>query len=227
MAIKTFLYCLFFSLGCLSCSSGQDATNIPSSLQKMITEQHISTDSNSQKIDTAIFAAGCFWCVEGQFKHLNGVLSVKSGYIGGSIPNPSYEQVCKGTTGHAEAVRVVYDPNKIAYEQLLAAFFVSHDPTQLNRQGNDIGTQYRSAIFPTSTDQNEKAKYYIKQLNEEQAYPNPIVTKVEPIAPFYEAESYHDNYFELNPQNAYCQMVVKPKIEKFKKVFAQQLKKKD
>lgn len=184
-------------------------------------------DDKARTIDTAIFAAGCFWCVEGQFKHLDGVLSVKSGYIGGKVADPSYELVCTGATGHAEAVRVAYDAEKISYEQLLAAFFVAHDPTQLNRQGNDVGTQYRSALFPLNNEQKEKAAYYISKLNEEKAYPDPIVTSIEANAPFYEAEAYHDNYFERNPQNAYCQMVVKPKIEKFKKVFADQLKNKE
>ncbi len=224
MAIKILISAFLISLGCISCSSGQADAITSSTLNKMITEHNPPLDKVNKIVDTAIFAAGCFWCVEGQFKHLEGVLSVKSGYIGGTIDSPSYEQVCTGTTGHAEAIRVAFDPNKISYDQLLAAFFVSHDPTQLNRQGNDIGTQYRSAIFPLDEIQKEKAAYYIAQLNEEKAYPSPIVTKIESIAPFYDAEAYHDNYFELNPQNAYCQMVVKPKIEKFKKVFADKLK---
>lgn len=213
-----------------SCSSSNDIDTARSqTFKKMMenTTDQTRQDDKNLKLDTAIFAAGCFWCVEGQFKHLDGVQSVKSGYIGGKVADPSYELVCTGTTGHAEAVRVVYEPEKIAYEQLLAAFFVAHDPTQLNRQGNDVGTQYRSALFPLNDEQKEKATFYISKLNEEKAYPDPIVTSIEPNAPFYEAEDYHDNYFERNPQNAYCQMVVKPKIEKFKKVFADQLKEKE
>jgi peptide-methionine (S)-S-oxide reductase len=177
-----------------------------------------------QSTDTAIFAAGCFWCVEGQFKLLEGIEKVQSGYIGGTVAHPTYEEVCKGTTGHAEAVQVIYDPNKISYDQLLAAFFLAHDPTQLNRQGNDIGTQYRSAIFPLNETQKEKAEFYINMLKEEKVYDKAIVTKIEPIAPFYEAEEYHNNYFERNPQNSYCQLVVKPKIEKFRTVFKDYLK---
>lgn len=215
-----FLACALFFSAC------NTSTSISQTNSKTINSMIDNTEnlSKEQKIDTAIFAAGCFWCVEGQLKHLDGVQSVKSGYIGGTVQQPTYEQVCTGTTGHAEAVRVIYDANKITYDQLLAAFFVSHDPTQLNRQGNDIGTQYRSAIFPLNETQKEKAQYYISQLNLEKAYPSPIVTSIEPISTFYDAEAYHDNYFELNPQNSYCQLVVKPKIEKFKKVFADKLK---
>ncbi|MBL7704101.1 MAG: peptide-methionine (S)-S-oxide reductase MsrA [Taibaiella sp.] len=215
-----FITCaLFFS----ACNTN---TSISQTNSKTINSMIDNTEnlSKEQKTDTAIFAAGCFWCVEGQFKHLDGVQSVKSGYIGGTVPNPTYEQVCTGTTGHAEAVRVIYDADKITYDQLLAAFFVSHDPTKLNRQGNDIGTQYRSAVFPLNDTQKEKAQYYISQLNLEKVYTAPIVTSIEPLSTFYDAEAYHDNYFELNPQNSYCQLVVKPKIEKFKKVFADKLK---
>lgn len=221
---KVFFWFVCCALFFGACSTNTSVSQTPSkTIKSMIDNKDNLT--KEQKTDTAIFAAGCFWCVEGQFKYLDGVQSVKSGYIGGTTQNPTYEQVCSGSTGHAEAVRVIFDANKISYDQLLAAFFVSHDPTQLNRQGNDIGTQYRSAIFPLNDTQKEKAKYYISQLNLEQAYPAPIVTSIEPISTFYDAEAYHDNYFELNPKNSYCQLVVKPKIEKFKKVFAEQLKK--
>lgn len=221
---KVFFWLIYSALFLGACNSNPSLSQTNS---KTINEMIDNTEnlSKEQKTDTAIFAAGCFWCVEGQLKHLDGVQSVKSGYIGGTLPNPTYEQVCTGTTGHAEAVRVIYDANKISYDQLLAAFFVSHDPTQLNRQGNDIGTQYRSAIFPLNESQKEKAEYYIRQLNLEKVYAAPIVTSIEPTSTFYDAEAYHDNYFELNPGNSYCQLVVKPKIEKFKKVFADKLKK--
>lgn len=187
-------------------------------------EQAQKENNPTNTSDTAIFAAGCFWCVEGQFKLLQGIEKVQSGYIGGNTTNPTYEEVCKGNTGHAEAVQVIYDPNKINYDQLLAAFFMSHDPTQLNRQGNDIGTQYRSAIFPLNENQKVKAEYYINKLKEEKVYDKAIVTTIEPEATFYEAEEYHNDYFDRNPQNSYCQLVVKPKIEKFRTVFKDYLK---
>ena len=175
-------------------------------------------------LDTATFAAGCFWCVEAQFMQLKGVTKVKSGYTGGKRAHPSYEQVTTGATGHAEALNITFDPSIISYDELLSAFFTAHDPTQLNRQGNDIGTQYRSAIFPRNAQQQEKAAYYIQKLNAEKVYDAPIVTTIEPFETFYDAEAYHDDYYRRNPQNPYCQMVVKPKVEKFEKVFKDKLK---
>lgn len=174
--------------------------------------------------DTATFAAGCFWCVEEQFKQLDGVISVISGYTGGNVANPDYRQVCSGTTGHAEACNIIYNPSKITYDELLAAFFVAHDPTQLNRQGNDIGTQYRSAIFYHNEDQKKLAKFYIKRLNDENVYNNEIVTEVTSYGMFYKAEDYHKNYYENNMNTPYCQRVIKPKLEKFRKVFKDKLK---
>lgn len=176
-------------------------------------------------IDTATFAAGCFWCSEAQFKQLAGVDTVISGFIGGTVANPSYKQVTTGRTGHAEAVNVVYHPKEISYDELLEAFFVAHDPTQLNRQGNDIGTQYRSAIFYHDDMEKQKAEYYIRRLTEEKVYDQPIVTTLEPYTDFYVADDYHQNYYLLNPEQAYCQYVIAPKLEKFKKVFAERLKK--
>lgn len=175
--------------------------------------------------DTATFAAGCFWCVEEQFKQLEGVLSVTSGYIGGTTVKPSYKQVCSGTTGHAEACNIIYDPAKISFDELLAAFFVAHDPTQLNRQGNDVGTQYRSAIFYHNSEQKKLALYYIKKLDDEKAYAGKIATEVSPYATFYPAEDYHQNYYENNTQAPYCTMIIKPKVDKFRKVFKDKLKK--
>jgi peptide-methionine (S)-S-oxide reductase len=206
-----------------SCQNNKTTSKDQYILKEMM-NQTPKEQMSPQSTDTAIFAAGCFWCVEGQFKLLEGIEKVQSGYIGGTVAHPTYEEVCKGTTGHAEAVQVIYDPNKISYDQLLAAFFLAHDPTQLNRQGNDIGTQYRSAIFPLNESQKEKAEFYINMLKEEKVYDKAIVTKIEPIAPFYESEEYHNNYFERNPQNTYCQLVVKPKIEKFRTVFKDYLK---
>ncbi|SEL61529.1 peptide-methionine (S)-S-oxide reductase MsrA [Parapedobacter koreensis] len=175
-------------------------------------------------VDTATFAGGCFWCTEAQFQQLAGVDTVISGYTGGSVANPSYKQVTTGRTGHAEAVNVIYRPDVITYDELLEAFFIAHDPTQLNRQGNDIGPQYRSAIFYHDEGEREKAEYYIRRLNEEKVYNQPIVTTLEPYTAFYIAEDYHQNYFNLNPNQAYCQYVIVPKLEKFKKVFKERLK---
>ncbi|RAV27644.1 peptide-methionine (S)-S-oxide reductase [Sinomicrobium soli] len=174
--------------------------------------------------DTATFAAGCFWCVETQFEQLKGVRKVVSGYTGGTVADPTYKQVCTGTTGHAEACNIVYDPAVISFDELLEAFFVAHDPTQRNRQGNDVGTQYRSAVFYHSAAQKQKTEYYIRRLNEEKAYDSPVVTEVAPYTVFYEAEDYHQDYYDQNRSVPYCQYVIQPKLEKFKKVFKDKLK---
>lgn len=175
-------------------------------------------------IQEATFGAGCFWCIEACFKDLKGVLDVFPGYAGGTIENPTYEQVCSGTTYHAEVARVVYDDTQVKFDELLEVFWFMHDPTQLNRQGNDIGTQYRSVLFFHSDFQKERAQFFIDKLTDEKVWENPIVTELEPINNFYRAEQYHHNYFELNPQNSYCQAVVRPKVDKFKKVFEKKLK---
>lgn len=174
--------------------------------------------------DTATFAAGCFWCVEAVFQRLEGVIAVQSGYTGGSVKNPSYKEVCNGTTGHAEACRIIYDPSKISFLQLLQVFFTTHDPTQLNRQGNDVGTQYRSAIFYHNDIQKQQAQQIIKQLNEQKVYDKPIVTEVSPAGAFYVAEVYHQNYYNLNSDQMYCRFVIQPKLEKFNKVFKELIK---
>ena len=176
------------------------------------------------KMDTATFAAGCFWCTEAQFSQLKGVKEVISGFAGGHVKNPTYEEVCTGTTGHAEACNIIYDPSVISYDELLAAFFTSHDPTQLNRQGNDVGTQYRSAIFYHNAAQEHKAGYYIKKLNEVKAYKNKIVTEVTPYTVFYKAENYHQAFYEKNPEQHYCKFVIQPEVERFRKVFKDKLK---
>jgi len=176
------------------------------------------------KLDIATFATGCFWCTEAKFKQLQGVVSVTSGFAGGHVANPTYKQVCTGTTGHAEACNIVYDPKKITYDFLLSAFFVAHDPTQLNRQGNDVGTQYRSAIFYHNAAQKQKAEYYINKLNAEKVYPHPIVTQVTPYMVFYKAEDYHQDYFARNGGTPYCKNVIQPELTKFKQVFKDKLK---
>jgi peptide-methionine (S)-S-oxide reductase len=179
----------------------------------------------TKKLDTATFATGCFWCTEAKFKQLKGVETVVSGYTGGHVANPTYKQVCTGTTGHAEACNIIYDPSLITYDELIAAFFVAHDPTQLNRQGNDVGTQYRSAIFYHNNKQKEKADYYIGKLNAEKAYKNKIVTQVTPYGAFYKAEDYHQDFYNQNPNQQYCKYVIQPELEKFQKVFKDKLKK--
>jgi peptide-methionine (S)-S-oxide reductase len=167
----------------------------------------------------ATFGAGCFWCVEACFKELKGVISVHSGYSGGNVNNPTYKQVCEGTTNHAEVIRIVFDENLISFEELLEVFWFVHDPTQLNRQGADIGTQYRSVIFYHDESQKNLAEFYKQKLVKEKVWDNEIVTEISPLINYFSAEEYHNNYFELNPENNYCQFVVRPKVEKFKKVF--------
>jgi peptide-methionine (S)-S-oxide reductase len=173
---------------------------------------------------TATLAGGCFWCLEAVFDNLIGVKDVVSGYAGGKTANPSYEQVCTGTTNHAEAVQIRFDPETITYKELLEVFFSIHDPTTLNRQGADIGTQYRSAIFYHSPEQHETILKTIQELTEEKIWDSPIVTEVEPFTIFYSAEDYHQEYFARNPGQGYCQMVVAPKVAKFRKKFASRLK---
>lgn len=187
-------------------------------------KQNKIENESSVRYDTATFAAGCFWCVEAQFLQLKGVKKVEPGYTGGHLKNPTYKQVSSGTTGHAEACNIIYDPKEISFDELLAAFFTAHDPTQLNRQGNDVGTQYRSAIFYRNSVQKEKAEYYIKKLNSAKVYPSNIVTVVEPLSIFYAAEDYHKDYYNNNPDQPYCKYVIQPKLEKFKKVFKGKLK---
>ncbi len=173
--------------------------------------------------EIATLAGGCFWCTEAVYQNLEGVKAVESGYIGGGLPNPTYEQVCSGTTGHAEAIRITYDPAVIGYGDLLDIFFATHDPTTLNRQGNDIGTQYRSAIFPHSPEQAAAAKAGIERAQADQA--NPVVTAIEADAPWYPAEDYHQKYWErVGDRNPYCMAVIPPKLAKLRKGFAQRIK---
>lgn len=177
-------------------------------------------------LDTATLANGCFWCTEAIFEELDGVISAVSGYTGGQKENPTYKEVCSGETGHAECIQIVYDTRKISFDALLEVFFKTHDPTTLNRQGNDVGTQYRSGIFYHSPEQKEKAEHYKKALDASGAWDRPIVTEITPFTVFYSAEDYHQQYMELNGgSNPYCQYVIQPKLDKFRKVFADKLKK--
>lgn len=227
-----FLLFSLLSISMVACARGdtekkRTGNNEGIKLENVI-ENNIMMENNQSghgETEIATFGAGCFWCVEAQFQQLAGVKEVISGYTGGHVKNPTYEQVCTGKTGHAEVTSIVYYPDSISFDKLLEAFFVAHDPTQLNRQGNDIGTQYRSAIFYHNESQREKAEFLIKRLNEEKVYSNPIVTVVEPYGEFYKAEDYHTNYYKLNPNNSYCQMVVRPKAEKFKEIFEELVRK--
>src|SRR6185436_3842685 len=171
------------------------------------------------KMELATFGAGCFWCVEAVFENVDGVESVVSGYSGGKRPNPTYEQVSAGVSGHAEACQVTYDPAKVTYAQLLEIFWKTHDPTTEDRQGNDVGSQYRSVIFFHNEEQRRTAEHYRKKLEEARVYDAPIVTELVKYEAFYPAEKYHQNYFSTNPDQPYCRFVIQPKVEKFKKVF--------
>ena len=177
------------------------------------------TMDKQTKKEIATFASGCFWCTEAIFMNVEGVTKVESGYIGGTKQNPTYEEVCHGNTGHAEAVQLTFNPEQVSYDQLLEIFWKTHDPTTLNQQGADVGTQYRSAIFYHSDDQRTKAEYYKRRLEEEKAFDKPIVTEITPATKFYKAEQYHQNYFNLNRNAPYCSYVIQPKLEKFRKAF--------
>lgn len=188
---------------------------------------YISLTGNSimdEKRELATFGGGCFWCVEAIFERVNGVHSAESGYAGGHVENPDYKQVTSGTTGHAEVVQITFDPSVISYQELLEIFFKTHDPTTLNRQGADVGTQYRSIVLYHNEGQRDLAARVINKLQEESIWNDPIVTTVEPFETFYSAESYHQEYYENNPNQGYCRMVINPKVEKFEKVFKEKLK---
>lgn len=175
--------------------------------------------------ETAVFGGGCFWCTEAVFKMFKGVISVSPGYAGGTVPNPTYDQVCTGTTGHAEVIKIEYDPSLVSYKTLLTVFFATHDPTTLNRQGPDTGTQYRSVIFYTTEAQKAEAEAFTKEVDASTKLGNPVVTEVQPLDTFYEAENYHKDYFARNPEAAYCNLVISPKVEKVQKKFADLLAK--
>ena len=178
---------------------------------------------NMTNIETITLGSGCFWCTEAFFQRLKGVVKVTSGYSGGFVDNPTYEQVCDKTTGHAEVCQVLFDTTKISLDEILSVFWKTHDPTTLNQQGNDIGPQYRSVVFFHNKHQEDLAKKYINELNAAKAWPNPIVTTVEAFEKFYAAENYHQNYYNNNKNQGYCRYVIGPKLEKFEKVFADKL----
>lgn len=192
---------------------------------KKMNQENVKVENKALPANSvATLAAGCFWCVEAVFQKLKGVEKVESGYMGGTLKDPSYKDVCTGQTGHAEVCQITYNPNIISFEELLEVFWKTHDPTTLNRQGGDIGTQYRSAVFYHDATQKQIAENIKNDLNQSGAYDSPIVTTFEAASVFYKAENYHQDYFNLNGSNPYCQMVVKPKVEKFKKVFGDRIK---
>lgn len=218
LQIRTLLVSnVFAAFAIVGCTQPQASSSMSFSNKK----------SMISKTDTATFGAGCFWCVEAVFQQLDGVLKVTSGYSGGHIQNPTYEQVCSKTSGHVEVAQVVYDPTKVTYDELLEVFWKTHDPTTHNQQGNDHGPQYRSVIFYHNNDQKNIAEKYKTELDKSGAWANPITTTIEPLTNFYDAESYHQNYYKTNPDQLYCRYVVQPKVEKFQKVFKDKLKKKE
>ena len=176
-------------------------------------------------VQTATVGGGCFWCIESAFNKVEGVIKATSGYAGGHVDNPSYEAVCKGDTGHVEVVKIEFDADQISYREVLEILFALHDPTQVNRQGNDVGPQYRSAVFYHNEEQRAEAQQIIGQMREDNVWPDPIVTEITPLNNYTDAEAYHQDYFTNNPQNQYCAMVVAPKLAKFKKTFASRLRK--
>ena len=211
------------TVGLTSCAQSSDNALAQSSTFKTMNQPDPQKAPAGMK--TATFGAGCFWCTEAQFQQLEGVTKVESGYEGGTVANPTYKEVCTGNTGHAEVTRITYDPSVISYKELLAAFWQTHDPTQLNRQGADVGTQYRSVIFYNTPEEKKEAEFYKAQLNQEKAYSGPVVTEITPTTNFYIAEDYHQDYYNQNGKQPYCSMVIQPKLDKFKKVFAAKLKK--
>ncbi len=214
--LKTILAAVIIFMGLQSCAQKDNSSKTKKESIKMATITNL---------DTATFGTGCFWCTEAVFQQLVGVEKVTSGYSGGQVLNPTYKEVCNGTTGHAECLNIVYDTTKITFDELLEVFWQVHDPTTLNRQGADVGTQYRSVVFYHNNTQKEKAEKYKVALDKSGAWDNPIVTKLEPMKVFYPAENFHQNYYITNPDQGYCQIVIRPKVEKFEKVFKNKLKK--
>lgn len=177
----------------------------------------------SDRTQTAVIGGGCFWCLEAYLKGLRGIRSVQSGYAGGHAPNPTYEQVCTGATGHAEVVKLEFDPEVVSYQDLLRVFFTMHDPTTKDRQGNDVGTQYRSIVLYENEEQRQQAENVMREVTEQGLYPDPLVTQLEPLAEFYPAEAYHADYYARNPNQPYCAVVIAPKVAKFRELYADRL----
>jgi peptide-methionine (S)-S-oxide reductase len=216
MAFRVYFFLISFCLIGFSCHSNENKPDI-----KIMT---VTDNLNPGNNDTATFGAGCFWCVEAVFKELKGVISVSPGYAGGSVKNPSYREVCTGRTGHAEVCQIVFDPALIKFDDLLEVYWQTHDPTTLNKQGADVGTQYRSVIFYHNQKQKETAEFYKKKLNDSGAFNSPVVTEIVPFAAYYPAEDYHKDYYSKNQDQPYCTFVILPKLEKLHKAFKSKLK---
>lgn len=232
---------MLYSLGCAQEPASTNSTTTvgtPSTVQEKTQTQ--TQDLNNQNtqgkeagqqaaakekmMEVATFGGGCFWCTEAVFLELKGVASVKPGYMGGNTKNPTYKDICTGTTNHAEVIQITFDPSVVSFDTLIQVFWKTHDPTTLNRQGADVGTQYRSVVFYHNETQNQKASDYKKKLNDAKAYPNPVVTEISPASTFYIAEDYHQNFFAKNPNQGYCRRLIPPKLEKLKQVFGDKLK---
>ena len=210
--------------GLMACSALCAISCVGQKNQKQNMDEQFSGAAPAVQLDTATFGNGCFWCSAAVFQRLKGVEKVVSGYSGGATPNPTYEQVCSNTTDYVEVSQIVYNPAVISFDELLKVFWETHDPTTLNRQGNDVGAQYRSVIFYRNEEQKLKAEKYKAALQKSGAWDKPIVTAIEPLKNFYAAENYHQNYYNNNPRQMYCQYVIQPKLEKFEKVFKDELK---
>ncbi|NCI50084.1 peptide-methionine (S)-S-oxide reductase MsrA [Sediminibacterium roseum] len=215
--MRTYISVLLIALGLTACAQSK-------------TDKKLATMNNEKipagvKTETAVFGEGCFWCTEAFFQRLEGVYKVESGYGGGHVENPTYEQVCDKNTGHVELARIVYDPAKITYDELLEVFWKTHDPTTYEQQGADIGPQYKSVVFYMNDEQKQKAEHYKAELGKSGAWSKPIVTEIQPFKNFYPAEQYHQNYYNDNQGQSYCRFVIAPKLEKFEKVFMSKLKK--
>jgi methionine-S-sulfoxide reductase len=206
------IYPIILALFLVSCEASQDKANI----QKT---SRLEVKKGQNGNDTITLGGGCYWCVEAVYELMDGVVDVSAGFTGGHRKNPSYEEVCMGTTGHAEVAQIIFDSTQTSVQEILKVFFTVHDPTTLNRQGNDVGTQYRSAIYYHSIKQKEIAQTIIRELNDSKAYSSEIVTEVAPLTIFYRAKEDHQDYYENNSEDAYCRMVIQPKIEKFEKLF--------
>ncbi len=210
-------YFVFHVLLCMACTA--------QAVQERLKQEEQEIEELGDNVELATFGGGCFWCTEAVFEEVEGVKTVKSGYAGGAIDNPTYKQICTGTTGHAEVIQIAFDPDVVPFEKLVEIHMKTHDPTTLNRQGADVGSQYRSVIFFHNEKQQAAANEIIKQLNAAGVYPDPIVTEIAEFTKMYPAEDYHQNYYAQNPNQGYCRAVIQPKMSKFRKVFADILKK--
>lgn len=223
LKLMSFAVCAMALTACGN--TNRNTTTMETNSSNLDNTRHSSSQANNEGVDTLTLGGGCYWCVEAVYELLDGVLKVESGFSGGFVKNPSYKEVCNGSTGHAEVVQITFDRSKTSLDEILKVFFTVHDPTTLNRQGADIGTQYRSVIFYRNEEQKNAAQSIIKALNTENVYGKSVVTEVKPFEVFYKAEDYHQNYYNQNKSQPYCQMVIQPKIEKFEKLFKERIKK--